>query len=123
MHRAVVAYGAMVAAAVVAGVLLGPSLICGLIILVASIGKVLGTLAAGRATGLSWREAARLGVLMNTRGLMQLIVLNVGLDLDVISPTLFTMMVMMALVTTLATTPILQRLGPIDVPEVKTARL
>ena len=47
---------------------------------------------------------------MNTRGLMQLIVINVGLDLGVISPTLFTMMVLMALVTTVATTPILRRL-------------
>jgi len=52
-----------------------------------------------------------LGILMNTRGLMELIVLNVGLDLGVISPTLFTMMVLMALVTTMATTPILQLLG------------
>ena len=50
---------------------------------------------------------------MNTRGLMQLIVLNVGLDLGVISPTLFTMMVLMALATTMATAPILQRLVPI----------
>ena len=83
---------------------------CGFIILVATAGKVGGTLLAGRATGLSWRAAAGLGVLMNTRGLMQLIVLNVGLDLGVISPTLFTMMVLMALVTTVATTPILRRL-------------
>ena len=51
-----------------------------------------------------------LGVLMNTRGLMELIVLNVGLDLGVISPTLFTMMVLMALVTTMATTPVLRAL-------------
>ena len=49
---------------------------------------------------------------MNTRGLMELIVLNVGLDLGVISPTLFTMIVVMALVTTIATTPILSRLFP-----------
>jgi Kef-type K+ transport system membrane component KefB len=51
--------------------------------------------------------ATALGVLMNTRGLMELIVLNIGLDLGVISPTLFAMMVLMALVTTLATTPVL----------------
>ena len=89
-------------------------LVCGLIILVATAGKVGGTLLAGRATGLGWRDAAGLGVLMNTRGLMQLIVLNVGLDLGVISPTLFTMMVLMALVTMVATAPILRRLlaGP-----------
>ena len=69
-----------------------------------------GTLVAGRVTGLAWRRAAALGVLMNTRGLMELIALNVGLELGVISQTLFTMMVLMALATTIATTPILQRL-------------
>lgn len=78
---------------------------CSLIILVATVGKVLGTMVAGRVTGLIWRDAAALGVLMNTRGLMRLIVLNVGLDLGVISPTLFTMMVLMALATTVGTTP------------------
>ena len=86
---------------------------CGLIILVATIGKVGGTLVAARVTGLRWRSAAALGVLMNTRGLMQLIVLNVGLDLGIITPTLFTMMVLMALFTTLATTPALRRLVPV----------
>ncbi len=85
-------------------------LICGLIVLVATAGKFGGTLAAARLTGMDWRGAASLGVLMNTRGLMQLIVLNIGLDLGVISPTLFTMMVLMALVTTIATTPVLQLL-------------
>ena len=58
------------------------------------------------------RRRPALGVLMNTRGLMELIVLNVGLDLGVISPTLFTMMVIMALVTTMATTPLLRMLVP-----------
>jgi len=78
---------------------------CGLIILVATIGKFGGTLAAGRLSGLPWRESAALGCLMNTRGLMELIVLNIGLDLGVISPALFAMMVVMALVTTVATGP------------------
>ena len=88
-------------------------LACALIIVVATVGKVGGTLAAGRMSGLGWRDAAGLGVLMNTRGLMQLIVLNVGLDLGVISPALFTMMVIMALVTTIATTPVFRRIvGP-----------
>jgi Kef-type K+ transport system membrane component KefB len=82
-------------------------LVCGLILVVATIGKCGGTLVAARLTGLGWREAASLGVLMNTRGLMELIVLNIGLDLRVISPTLFAMMVLMALATTLATAPIL----------------
>jgi K+:H+ antiporter len=91
---------------------LEPWLLCGLIILTATLGKFGGTLAAARLTGLDWRTAAALGTLMNTRGLMELIVLNVGLDLGVISPTLFTMMVVMALVTTLATAPVLQGLLP-----------
>ena len=86
--------------------------ICGLIIVVAMVGKFGGTLAAARWTGLGWRNAAALGILMNTRGLMELIVLNVGLDLGVISPTLFAMMVLMALVTTMTTTPILQWVMP-----------
>ena len=54
---------------------------------------------------LAWRDAASIGILMNTRGLMELIVLDIGMDLRVISPTLFAMLVMMALVTTFATTP------------------
>jgi Kef-type K+ transport system membrane component KefB len=87
---------------------------CGLIMVVATTGKFGGTLLAARSTGLSWRYAAGLGVLMNTRGLMELIVLNVGLDLGVISPTLFTMLVLMALMTTIATTPILRRLVPVS---------
>jgi Kef-type K+ transport system membrane component KefB len=82
--------------------------LCGLIILIASAGKFGGSLLAARITGLGWREGSALGVLMNTRGLMELIVLNIGLELRVISPTLFAMLVIMALVTTFATTPILR---------------
>jgi Kef-type K+ transport system membrane component KefB len=82
-----------------------------LIIAVATIGKFGGTLAAARVTGMDWQSSASLGVLMNTRGLMELIVLNIGLDLGVISPALFTMLVIMALVTTIATTPLLELLG------------
>jgi Kef-type K+ transport system membrane component KefB len=85
-------------------------LACAVIVLVATLGKFGGTFVAGRLTGLDWHDAAALGVLMNTRGLMELIVLNVGLDLGIISPTLFAMLVIMALVTTLATTPLLQML-------------
>jgi Kef-type K+ transport system membrane component KefB len=87
-------------------------LVCGLIILVATAGKFGGTLLAARVTGLGWRPAAALGLLMNTRGLMELIALNIGLDLHIISPTLFAMMVLMALVTTMATAPLLQLLLP-----------
>jgi Kef-type K+ transport system membrane component KefB len=83
---------------------------CGVIMVVATAGKFGGTLAAARLTGLPLRTSAALGVLMNTRGLMELIVLNVGLDLGVISPTLFAMLVLMALVATLLTTPALQLL-------------
>lgn len=83
-------------------------LICGLIVLTATAGKFGGTILAARAARLGWRHAAGLGVLMNTRGLMELVVLNIGLDLGVISPTLFAMLVIMALVTTLATAPLLQ---------------
>lgn len=82
-------------------------LVCLAIIGVASLGKFGGSFAAARVMGLPSTEAAAIGILMNTRGLMELVVLNVGLDLGVISPTLFAMMVVMALVTTLATTPIL----------------
>lgn len=85
----------------------GEWLACIVIVLVASAGKFGGGAIAARITGLGWHEAASLGALMNTRGLMELIVLNVGLDLGVLSPTLFTMLVIMAVVTTLMTTPLL----------------
>jgi Kef-type K+ transport system membrane component KefB len=86
-------------------------LICGAIILAATVGKFGGTYVAAQLTGLDWRTSSALGVLMNTRGLMELIVLNIGLELGVISPTLFAMMVLMALATTMATTPVLLLLG------------
>ena len=89
-------------------------LLCGLIILVATLGKFGGSLAAARLAGIGWRDASALGILMNTRGLMELIVLNIGLELRVISPKLFAMMVLMALVTTVATTPILHVLACAD---------
>jgi Kef-type K+ transport system membrane component KefB len=95
----------------------GQWLLCGLIILVATVGKFGGTLAAARFTGLGWRDSAVLGTLMNTRGLMELIVLNIGLDLGVISPTLFAMMVLMALATTMVTAPVLRLLKPGREPE------
>jgi Kef-type K+ transport system membrane component KefB len=85
-------------------------LLCGLIIVVATAGKFGGTLLAARLTGIDWRTGTALGLLMNTRGLMELIVLNIGLDLGIISPTLFAMLVLMALVTTMATAPLLQLL-------------
>lgn len=87
-------------------------LLCALIVLTATIGKFGGATAAARYSGLDWRNSLALGALMNTRGLMELIVLNIGLDLGVISPTLFAMMVIMALATTLATTPLVLALHP-----------
>jgi Kef-type K+ transport system membrane component KefB len=93
------------------GALGGEQLVaCGVIIGVASLGKFGGTALAGWATGLDRRSAMTLGILMNTRGLMELIVLNVGLELGVVSPMLFTLLVIMAVVTTMATTPVLDRL-------------
>ncbi|HEX4164590.1 MAG TPA: cation:proton antiporter, partial [Bryobacteraceae bacterium] len=86
--------------------------LCFLILVVASIGKFGGSSLAARLNGLGWRDASAIGILMNTRGLMELIVLNIGLELHVISPTLFAMLVLMALATTLATTPILHFVTP-----------
>jgi Kef-type K+ transport system membrane component KefB len=78
---------------------------CLLILAGAIAGKLLGGAMAARAAGLDWPESASLGVLMNCRGLTGLIVLNVGLDLKVITPTMFTMLVLMALATTALTGP------------------
>jgi Kef-type K+ transport system membrane component KefB len=85
---------------------------CGLIILVATLGKLGGSAVAARLSGMPTREALGLGVLMNTRGLMELIILNIGLDIKVISPALFSMMVVMALFTTFMTTPLLELICP-----------
>jgi len=84
--------------------------IVGLIVLAATAGKFGGSFVAAKLSGLGWRESSALGILMNTRGLMELIVLHVGLDMGVLSPTLFTMLVIMALVTTFSTTPVLNLL-------------
>lgn len=85
-------------------------LICAGIIVVATVGKFGGAYLAARWSGLSNREASILGVLMNTRGLVELIVLNAGLDFGVLTPKLFTMFVIMAVVTTFATGPLLRLL-------------
>ncbi len=80
----------------------------GLIILVAITGKFGGSSIAARLSGMNWREAGALGILMNTRGLMELVLLNIGLDIGVLSPALFTMLVLMALITTFMTAPLLE---------------
>jgi len=87
-------------------------LLAGLITLVATVGKFGGAFAAARLGGMRAREAAVLGALMNTRGLMELIVLNIGLEMGVISPSLFAMMVIMALVTTMSAAPALKLAAP-----------
>ncbi len=81
--------------------------ITGLIILVAVTGKFVGSALAARFVGQNWRDSLSIGALMNTRGLMELVVLNIGYDLGVLTPEIFAMMVIMALVTTLMTGPAL----------------
>ncbi len=87
-----------------------------LIIATAIAGKLGGAALAARLGGMSWREAATIGILMNTRGLMELVVLNIGLEIGVISHSVFTMMVLMALVTTLMTAPLLRLMQPKESP-------
>lgn len=86
-------------------------LVCVAIIAVATAGKLGGTALAARATGMEWRGALQLGALMNTRGLMELIVLNMGYDLGILSARIFTMLVVMAIVTTVMTGPLLSLFG------------
>lgn len=84
----------------------------GAILLAAVIGKFGGAFIAARLTALSWREAGALGALMNTRGLMELVILTIGLEYGIISPPIFAMMVLTALVTTVMTTPLLEWIYP-----------
>ncbi len=81
--------------------------ICGLIILVAVVGKFLGSAVAAKFVGQNWRNSIIIGALMNTRGLMELIILNIGYDLGILSPDIFAMMVIMALATTSMAGPVL----------------
>jgi Kef-type K+ transport system membrane component KefB len=80
------------------------------IFVVAVAGKLGGSALAARVSGRPWREALALGALMNTRGLMELVILNIGLDLGVLSPALYSMMVLMAFATTVMTSPLLSAL-------------
>lgn len=82
-------------------------LCCALVLLVAIAGKFGGAAVSAAAVGFPWREATAVGLLMNTRGLMEMVVVNVGLEIGVVSPSLYTMIVLMALVTTAMTTPLL----------------
>jgi Kef-type K+ transport system membrane component KefB len=86
----------------------------GVVLIAAVAGKMGGAVLAARWAGQPWRNAFALGALLNTRGLVELIVLNIAYNAHVFSPTLFTMLVVMALVTTILTTPILNLLGVED---------
>lgn len=86
-------------------------LLCLMVIAIATLGKLGGTALTARWTGLNWSESLQLGALMNTRGLMELIVLNMGYELGILSPRIFTMLVVMALATTLLTGPLLTLFG------------
>ncbi len=99
--------------------------LCALVLFVAISGKFCGTFLAASLAGMAKRDASALGWLMNTRGLTELIVLNIGLSLGVITPLLFTMLVIMALVTTFMTSPLLewtypreQMLSTVEMPPV-----
>jgi Kef-type K+ transport system membrane component KefB len=83
----------------------------GIVLAAAVLGKMGGAAIAARWTGQSWRDAIALGALLNTRGLVELIVLNIAYNVGAFTPTLFTMMVVMALVTTMSTAPVLNLLG------------
>ena len=85
--------------------------ICLIVIIVAVTGKLAGSAIAARFVGHSWKESLSIGVLMNTRGLVELVILNIGYDLGVLSPELFTMMVLMALATTFMTGPSLDMIN------------
>lgn len=85
--------------------------LCLIIIAVATLGKLGGSAVTARMTGMNWRESLQLGALMNTRGLMELIALNIGYDLGILSPRIFAMLVIMALVTTALTGPLLTLFG------------
>ncbi|HKR13765.1 MAG TPA: cation:proton antiporter [Pyrinomonadaceae bacterium] len=87
-------------------------LYCGLVFLVAVAGKFGGSMLAARVMGTPWREAASIGVLMNTRGLIELVILNIGLDIGVLNRPLFSIMVLMAVGTTVMTTPLLSLIYP-----------
>lgn len=97
--------------------------VCGLVVTVAILGKMVGCGAAARLGGLSWRESACVAIMMNTRALMGLIAVNIGRDLGVIPDTIFCIMVVMAIVTTVTTAPALRWLLPGKPQLLSVARL
>lgn len=91
------------------GLLNSPELwsMCGIFIIVAILGKFGGSLVAARFVGESWKNSLYIGALMNTRGLMELVVLTIGYDMNILTPPVFVMLVLMTLVTTFMTTPLI----------------
>ncbi|MET0291938.1 MAG: cation:proton antiporter [Steroidobacteraceae bacterium] len=87
-------------------------MLCLLIIVVATVGKLGASAVAARISGMRWRESLQLGALMNTRGLMELIALNIGYEMGILSVRIFTLLVLMALVTTMLTGPLLTLFAP-----------
>ena len=81
-------------------------IVLAVVLLAAILGKGLGTILAAKIIGENWRNSLSIGVLMNTRGLMELIIINIGLQQKIITPALFTILVIMAIITTLITSPL-----------------
>lgn len=88
-------------------------MICGIFILVAVVGKFVGSAFSAKILGENWKDSLSIGILMNTRGLMELIVLNIGYEMGILPPLIFVMLVIMALVTTFMTTPALSLINKI----------
>lgn len=98
-------------------------LACAAIILVAIVGKLGGSMLAARWSAMSWSDSISIGVLMNTRGLMELVVLNIGYDLGILPERIFAMMVIMALVTTCMTGPLLSLIAFVTRKHIAEERL
>jgi len=105
-------------------------ILCFIVILLATAGKFLGGTIVSRFVGFDWKSSMTIGALMNTRGLMELVVLNIGLDLGILSPEVFAIMVVMALVTTFLTSPLLNLIDrlfknkvPVGVPLQKNHKI
>lgn len=94
--------------------------VCLLVILVAVAGKFGGCFFAAKLVGEKWKDALSIGVLMNTRGLIELVVLNIGYELGILKPQMFSILVIMALVTTLLTNPLLELINKIYTPAKST---
>ena len=82
----------------------------GMLLAVAIAGKGVASTLAARVMGMTWRDSSMLGALLNTRGLIELVILSIGLDLGILSPVAFSMLVLMALITTFMTSPLIMLL-------------